>query len=537
MKFKALIGVLFACAVFASSSFAANETGGPGLFNVRNYGAAGDGKTIDHTAINKAIEAAAAKGGGTVWVPAGTYLSGSIRLKSNICLHLDAGAVILAAPQEMNAYDETENFVPPAYQDGGHTYFRNSLIWGENLNNVSITGQGMIDGRGSWNSGEGLFAWNPVLDNMGGCASEGKVPLKLDPEGKPVPNNGMPPVRRGNKAIALKLCTNVLIRDVTIYRAGHFAILATGCDNMTIDNVTIDTNRDGIDIDCCRNVTVSNCRINAPFDDAISPKSSYALGEPRLAENLMIVNCLVSGFDVGTLLDGTMQSSPKNWNVGRIKFGTESSGGFRNVTIANCTFRSSMGLSLQVVDGGIMENVTINNISMTDVKKYGMFITTGKRDRTPNLTTRSRMRNINISNIILDGVDKMAGIVITGMPEQSIDGIRLENIRMVSRGGGTAKEAQKQVPEAANGYPKPDWAGTLPAYGIFARHIKGLELDNITLDFQSPEMRPAARFENIDGLEIDSFRAQVVPGVRVAEFAPDVRGIAIHNSPALDNLK
>lgn len=500
--------------------------------NVRDYGAIGDGKSLDHGAINKAIEAAVAAGGGTVRVPAGNYLCGSIRLKSNVNLHLDAGAVIIAAPQSSNAYDETEEFIPPAYQDGGHSYFRNSLIWGENIDKVSITGPGMIDGRGAWDKGDGLYAWNPVLDRMAGCASEGeRPPLKLGPDGKPLPNNGLPPVRRGNKAIALKLCKNVLIRDITIYRAGHFAVLATGCDNITIDNVTIDTNRDGIDIDCCRNVTITNCRVNAPLDDAISPKSSYALGYPRVTENVMISNCLVTGYEVGTLIDGTMVPGKEN-QVGRIKFGTESSGGFRNVTITNCTFHCSMGLALQSVDGGILENFTISNIAMTDVRKYGLHITTGTRNRTPDLKTKSRMRNISISNVVMDGVGKIAGIIITGNPDQPIEGVTLQNIRCITVGGGTKKDAEKQIPEQA-GYPKAVWAGDLSAYGIFARHVRDLALENISFAFQKPEMRPAAVFINIDGLDIENFDAQLGEGVSAAVIAPDVKDVTVSRSPLI----
>ncbi len=505
------------------------------LFNVRDHGATGDGKTLDHLAINKAIEAAAATGGGTVWVPAGRYLSGSIRMKSNIELHIDAGAVIVAAPQSANAYDETEEFKPPAYQDGGHTYFRNSLIYGIGLENVSITGHGMIDGLGAWDSGDGLFAWNPILDRMSGCASEGERPvLKLGPDGKPLPNNGLPPVRRGNKAIAFKLCKNVLVRDVTIFRGGHFALIVTGCDRVTIDNVTVDTNRDGINVDSCRNVMISNSRINAPYDDAITPKSSYALGEHRITENLMITNCLVTGYEVGSLLDGTRV--PGKNQVGRIKFGTESSGGFRNVTITNCTFHCSMGLALMSVDGAVLENFTISNITMTDVRKYGIHITTGTRNRSPDVTKPSRMRNVDISNIVMDGVDKMAGIIITGIPEQPIENLRLENIRLITRGGGTRKDAQKEIPEQG-GYPKAVWAGDLSAYGIFARHVKNLELSDISITYERPEFRPAARFYNIDGLRLVNLNAQVAEGVNVAEFASDVRRLVVRDSAGIPNTQ
>ncbi len=494
----------------------ATEMPGQNYFNVRSYGAVGDGKTLDSPAINKAIDAAVATGGGTVFVPAGTYLSGSIRLKSNIHLLLDAGAVILGDKWDSKAYDPTEPYTLGAYQDGGHCFFHNSLIWGESLTNVSITGQGMINGGG-------LTTW------------EGKLDEKIGFNQKPPFPKDTTPVYAANKAIALKLCRNVLIRDVTIFHGGWFAILVTGCDNVTIDNVTIDTNRDGMDIDCCRNVMVSNCRVNSPIDDGICPKSTHVLGYPRLTENLTIVNCQVSGFEEGTLLDGTLK--PAKSGFGRIKFGTESSGGFRNVTIANCTFRSCRGLALEEVDGGILENFTINNLTMIDVRDYAIYLTTGKRNRTPNLATHSRMRNILISNVIVDGVDKMSGIQIMGLPEQPIEGVRLENIRLTSQGGGTTHDAAINPKELGRGYPEPGMIGTLPAYGIFARHVKNLELANITTSFQTEDLRPAAKFADIDGLGFDNFKAQVAEGVHPAVFAADVRGVTIRNSPALESAK
>ena len=147
----------------------------------------------------------------------------------------------------------------------------------------------------------------------------------------------------GNKSISLKLCRNVIIRDITILHGGHFAILATGVDNLTIDNIKIDTNRDGIDVDACKNVRISNCTVNSPFDDGICPKSSFALGYARATENVTITNCQVSGYDEGTLLDGTYKREFRNANgtfspTGRIRFGTESNGGFKNITVSNCVF-------------------------------------------------------------------------------------------------------------------------------------------------------------------------------------------------------
>ena len=530
----------------------AAEAAGQNNFNVRAFGAVGNGTNLDSPAINKTIEACAQAGGGTVLIPAGTYLSGSIRLKSNIHLLIDAGAVILGAPQAMNAYDEAEPFAGPAYQDGGHTYFHNSLIWGENLTNVFISGNGMINGgalsRGDGNEDQrsGLNAsgrGSSPRGNMGtnfpparlgggggfaGARGTNFPPGRASGPGRPGGANSQPD-RLGNKAIALKLCKNVLIRDVTIFHGGHFAILVTGCDNMTIDNVTIDTDRDGMDIDCCRNTMVSNCRVNSPNDDGICPKSTYALGRPVIEENLTIVNCQVSGFEEGTLLDGTMrQGRGRN---GRIKFGTESSGGFRNCTIDNCTFRGCKGLALEEVDGGILENITIKNISMMDVASYPIYITTGKRNRTPNLTTSSRMRNILISNIIATGVDSASGIQIAGLPEQPIEGLRLENIRLIFNGGGTAQQAAQVPPELGTGYPEP--RGIMPAYGLFARHVKGLELANINLSFMKDDFRPAIECVDVNGLEIDNFKAQLATGVAASKF-DNVSGLVIRNSPVLD---
>ena len=204
------------------------------VYDVRTYGATGDGKTIDSPAINKAIDDAAAGGGGTILFPAGTYASYSIRLKSNIALYLEQGATILAASTSLEGtsggYDHAEPRQPwESYQDYGHNHWHNSLIWGESISNFAIRGPGRIWGKG-----------------LSRGISDKDLP-RAEKSGA------------GNKAIALKNCHNVILRDFSILAGGHFGILATGVDNLTIDNLKIDTNRDGMDIDCCRNVRVSNC--------------------------------------------------------------------------------------------------------------------------------------------------------------------------------------------------------------------------------------------------------------------------------------
>jgi polygalacturonase len=510
------------------------------VYNVRDYGAAGDGVKLDSPAINRAIDAAVAAGGGTVLLPPGTYLSASIHLQSNIDLRIDTGAVLLGAPQtpENNPYDPVEEWHGNAYQDGGHTYFHNSLIWGENLVNVSITGRGMINGGGLINqdgtedriSGFAAGAGTLARFNTSAPADAASRPANNRPNFFNAPNPG-------NKAIALKLCKNVLIRDVTIYHGGHFAILTTGVDVLTIDNVTIDTNRDGMDIDCCRNVMVSNCRVNSPVDDGICPKSTFALGENRITENMVITNCEVSGFQEGTLLDGTMKPYKNRdgsiGGTGRIKMGTESNGGFRNVTISNCTFRSCRGLALEEVDGGILENFAISNLTMMDISGYPIYITTGQRNRGPNVTAPSVMRNITISHVIATGVDATSGIQITGLPHMPIENLRLEDIRIHYNGGGTKESADRVPPELDRGYPEPSRIGITPAYGLFARHVKDLELANLRFTFEQPDFRPAISAMDVHGLEVDNLKAQLSEGVPAARLEA-VTGFVSRNSPLLE---
>ncbi len=461
----------------------------PATRDVRAFGATGDGKTLDTAAVNHAIESAAAAGGGTVVFPAGTYACYSIHLRSNVSLALLQGTTILAAESSPDGtgYDPAESNQPwENYQDYGHNHWHNSLLWGEGLENVSVVGPGLIWGKGL-SRGEG-----------------------------PGPKAEAPGV--GNKAIALKNCRNVLLRDFSILHGGHFGILATGVDNLTIDNLKIDTNRDGMDIDCCRNVRVSNCSVNSPWDDGICLKSSFALGYARATEMVTITNCLVSGdFEEGTLLDATYKHFSANANVdrnGRIKFGTEANGGFKNITISNCVFDGCHGLALETVDGALLEDVTITNITMRDIVEGPIFLRLGARMRGPDGVPVGKLRRVTISNIVCSNASGSISSIISGIPGHEIEDLKLSNILIQHRGGGSKEDAGRKPKEGEKDYPEPGMFGVTPSHGFFIRHVRGLEMNDIKIVSQMEDARPAFVLDDVreaDFFHINALRNAAAP--------------------------
>src|SRR5580693_6434301 len=466
------------------------------VFDVRTYGARGDGASIDTPAINKAIDAASAQGGGTVRFPSGTYASYSIHLKSNVVLYLEIGATILAASVAPGgstsgaSYDAAEPNKPwEDYQDYGHNHWHNSLLWGEGIHDVAIVGPGLIWGKG------------------------------LSRGGSEEPRAETPGV--GNKAIALKNCHNVLLRDFSILKGGHFGILATGVDNLTIDNLKIDTDRDGIDIDCCRNVRISNCSVNSPWDDAICPKSSFALGYARATENVTITNCYVTGiYKLGTLLDGTFQrfdTSEKHNANGRIKFGTESNGGFKNITVSNCVFEGCQGLALETVDGAFLEDIAITNITMRDIVSAPIFLRLGSRMRGPAGVPVGTLRRVLISNVVCSNSEASLGSILSGIPGHPIEDIQLNDIYIQHRGGGTPEAAAIQPPELENKYPEPNMFGPMPSHGFFLRHVRNISVNNVEINSLKVDARPAFVLEDVQSA--DFFRVRTPRVANAPTFA------------------
>jgi polygalacturonase len=267
-------------------------------------------------------------------------------------------------------------------------------------------------------------------------------------------------------------------------------------------DLVVDTNRDGLDIDACRDVLVTGCRVNTPNDDAIVLKSSLALGQLIPTERVVIAHCEVSGFDLGTMLDGTfgrtqLLSPDQDRVTGRIKLGTESNGGFHDVTIRDCRFTRSRGLALEVVDGGTMENVVAERLRLSEVTTAPIFLRVGDRRRGPEGTTVGAMRDIVLRDIeALDVLPDYAA-TIAGLPESPIRNVTLSNIRLSYRGGGAAEWAERRPGDLPEAYPEPSMFGATPAHGLWARHVDGLKIDNLTLETTAPDARPPRLFENV----------------------------------------
>ena len=488
MAAAAIPAVSFAAAARDREKATAETQASQGLFDVRKYGATGDGKTLDTAAVNHAIEAAAAAGGGVVVFPPGMYLCFSIRLKSQVHLVLEQGSAIVAAdspkPGEQTGnsggvYDAAEPKTEwDAYQDYGHNHWRNSLLWGEDVHDISITGPGLIYGKG--------------LSFGAGRMARGNYPIYVAEQ---------PGV--GNKAIALKNCRNVLLRDFSMLKGGHFCLLLTGVDNLTIDNLKIDTDRDGMDIDCCQNVRVSNCTVNSPWDDGICPKSSYALGYARATRNLTIANCWVTGYyELGTVLDGTFKKFAPDARVprtGRIKCGTEANGGFINITISNCVFEGCQGYALESVDGALLEDVTITNTTMRDLVSGPVFMRLGARLRGPKESTKvGTLKRILVSNLECYNAPLRVSSVLSGIPGYPIEDVKLSNIYIETVGGATAEAAQVQPPEYENKYPEPQMFGPMPSSGFFMRHMRNVEMSHVEIANSTPDVRPAFYLTDVE---------------------------------------
>lgn len=414
-------------------------------YSVVDFGAVSDGREMASAAIQRAIDACHAGGGGTVKVPPGTYLCGALTLRSGVNLCLERGATILGSPKASDYQASLMALISAIDQDG-----------------VSITGGGVIDGNG-------LAPDFQIGENDPGCFRR-------------------PFVLRFNS------CRNVVVEGVTLRNAGAWVQHYKGCDGVRVDGVTVyshgNLNNDGIDIES-RNVTVSNCVIDSD-DDAICLKSGDRAAS---CENVVISNCVVAS------------------NCNAIKMGTASLGGFKNIAISNCVVRACKeqsrrkwrkaisGLALEVVDGGTMDGVSISNIIMTDVQTP-IFIRLG--DRIPPL---GALRNVSICGIVAKG-DSLVASSITGVPGGRVSGVKLSDITLSCPGGGTDGHRDLPVPEGIEKYPEAWMFGkSLPAYGLYVRHVDDITMDNIRFTLMDKERRPAVVCDDVRRLRMTGVEA------------------------------
>ena len=461
-----LFGIAFLSPAVASNSN--NQNSKSDNYNVLEYGAKADGKTKETRFVQAAIDSCNAQGGGTVFFPAGRYLCGSLHLKSNVALSLDHGATILMSPDN-NDFDPYEILNFKTAGDKETSYFHYALIWGEDVEHISITGTGTIDG-------------NRIK-------------------------------RGGPKPIALKRCRFVNIQDITIKDAPNYNISMLGSDFVNITGVNILNGfSDGIDPDGCQNVRISNCYIDC-YDDAIVPKASYSLGYLRAVENMTVTNCILAS------------------NCNAFKFGTESGGNFKNVTLSNCVIiarktgrPADSGISLESVDGAEVEGVTITNIAMTNVTSP-IFLRLGNRGRDMAVPKPGYLKNVIISGITAVGVTQAS--IIAGIPGYPVEDISISDFKVVYQGGGSFKGKNEDVPEKVNEYPDSDMFGQLPAYAFYCRHAKNLKLNNIEFTLKNPDPRSAFIFEDVTKLNLISSEAERSDGAAPVIWFKDASQVVI----------
>jgi len=423
-------------------ALAAGET-----YDVRTYGARGDGQRLCTEAIQQAIDACAGAGGGRVYLPPGTFLSGTLFLKSGVTLYLESGCTLLGS-RNLDDYPVTV----PEFRSYTDNYTERSLIYGAKLERVAIAGAGTIDGQGA------VF----------------KGPYKVRPY-----------------MIRFVECRDVTVCGVTMQNSPMWVQHYLACDDVRISGITVRShvnhNNDGIDIDSCHRVVITGCNVDSG-DDAIVLKST----SDRVCKDVTVSGCVLRS------------------TCNALKMGTESNGGFENIVLTGCAIHDTRlaGIALEIVDGGTMDRVVVSDITMDGVGAP-IFIRLGNRARPFKAGTDApglgALRNVTISNIEAGGANA-TGCAISGIPGAMIENVTLDNIRLSFAGGGRRRDARRLVPEQANKYPEYSMFGQLPAYGFYCRHIRGLHLSNVEVRTTTADERHAVVFEDVEDAVIDRLK-------------------------------
>ncbi len=472
---KRVLAVIALCGLIFSASAQSPSAGGQGVYFVTDFGAKGDGKSVDTKAIQAAIDKASASGGGKVVFPAGQYVSGSIVLKDYIVLRFAPGSILLGS---LDMKDYPEDLGRIRMSEGN--YFAGPLIYAEGCRYIGLEGPGIIDGRGE----RGNFAPMPVTN-----------------------------IRPG--LVRFTDCIFVSIKEVTLRNSARWTLHLRGCEDVDIHgirlNSNVNRNNDGIDVDGCRRVSITGSNINAE-DDAIVLKS---FTRDRVTD-IVISDCI---------LESTCSA---------LKIGTETVGLFENISISNCVIIGSRGIGLYSMDGADINNVTISNISLRDCKSV-IQVRLGERLKPYNMpkdmhfSHAGRIRNVMISNIQATGVEQSQDF-ISGVPGRNIENLDLSNIRITYFGTGTKDLAVRAIPEEKARYPKIGMFGDLPSYGFFIRHVDGVRLHNIQFDYINSDARPAIVFDDVRGVNLSDCRFKANTSDEALLRLTNVRGADIRTS-------
>ncbi|CAM4399438.1 glycoside hydrolase family 28 protein [Zobellia nedashkovskayae] len=456
-------------------------------YNITDYGAKGDGEFLNTKSIQKAIDACVANGGGKVIIPSGIFKSGSILLKSNVELHFEHNSVLLSS---INVTDFPLQPMPIYRSHKDQLGGFNALIYAEGQENIALTGSGTIDGQG------------PLHTPM-------PNPYAGDVDGRP-------------RNILLISCKNIKIDGLRMLNASIWNQHYLDCEDLFISNIYVyshgSRNNDGIDIDGCRRVVLSNSIIDSD-DDGIVLKSTGAAA----CEDIAITNCVVSSF------------------CNAIKAGTETTGGFKNVSISNCVIKPSKekgkpiwdtprigvsGLSLMIVDGGTLVGFTVNNLTIHGTESP-IYIRLGNRARphTPGAVVNNigEVKNISISNVVAYNAGTW-GSSITGLEGHPIKNISLNNIQLFSKGGLKMGDFSTTVEEDEKGYPHAITYGNLPSHTLYVRHAENISLNNVTIGTESPDSRFPIIVDDVDGLQVRNIVWKNADGTK-----PLVKGKGIRN--------
>ncbi|NUT20839.1 MAG: carbohydrate-binding protein [Hamadaea sp.] len=440
-------GVLLAGAV-GQPAFAAT-------YNVKNYGATGNGSTNDSAAIQKAVDAAAAAGGGIVQFPSGTYKSANtIHLKSNITVQLDAGSTVVGSSAD--TYDPPEPNQWDAYQDYGHSHFHNAMFYGDRLTNIGFTGTGTLDGGGN------LITGNPASGEA-------------------------------DKIISLTRCDGLVLNDITLRRGGHFAILTNNCNNITSDHLKIftATDRDAWNIISATNVTITNGDINGN-DDAIVFKSDYALGAKLPNGHVRVTDTHASAGCCNALM-----------------FGSETCGDFTDYVFEriSITGANKSGLGMVSMDGANISDVHYKDITMSGVSSPIMQ-KIGTRRRCGNSPGIGHISNITYENVT--GVGKSSPVFSPTLWGEAggnqISDVTFTNVHLTVPGGSAA--VSTGVPSNDPTNYNPNSIGTRPAYGWYVHNANNISFIDSSVDFQSNDNRPAVIANTASNLKFTNFTAE-----------------------------